>query len=155
VENPEGTGFDVRVGKVSTFVADGSSELLIDKRKTRETTLIADITDGPEIVNIIPGMYVLTTTIEKVNTPDYLVGIIRPRSTLFRSGIILSTGQITPGYCGTLTFGFYNASQYTFSLELGARIASILFLEIEGHAVSYRGQWQNGRVSAVNMEKQI
>jgi len=155
LENPEGAGFDLRVGTISIFTGDEKALLTVDKRKTLPSKVIADVARGDQILNIESGQYVLATTMERVNIPDFLVGIIRPRSTLYRSGIILSSGQVNPGYIGELTFGFYNASPYTFSLEMGARIAHILFGCVEGEAVSYRGQWQDGRISTESIETQI
>jgi deoxycytidine triphosphate deaminase len=155
LENPEGTGFDLRVGVISVFTGDEKALLTVDKRKTPSSKVLASISQGNQIVSIESGQYVLATTIERVNMPDSLVGIIRPRSTLYRSGIILSSGQVNPGYVGELTFGFYNASPYPFSLEIGARIAHILFGCIEGRAEPYKGQWQGGRVSTESIETQI
>jgi deoxycytidine triphosphate deaminase len=155
LENPEGTGFDLRVGAISVFTGEEIALLTLEKRKTPSSKVIASIANGDHIVSIDSGQYVLATTIERVNMPDFLVGIIRPRSTLYRSGIELSSGQVNPGYIGELTFGFYNASSYPFSLEMGARIAHILFGCIEGKATAYKGQWQGGRISTETIEKQI
>jgi len=155
LENPEGTGFDLRVGIISAFSGEEQALLTIDKRKTPSSKVIANITLGDQIVRIDPGQYVLATTIERINMPDFLIGLIRPRSTLYRSGIELSSGQVNPGYIGELTFGFHNASLYPFSLEMGARIAHILFGYVEGKAISYKGQWQGGRISAETIEEQI
>jgi len=155
LENPEGTGFDLRVGAISVFTGKEMALLTVDKRKTPSTMIMANIAQKDRIVNIESGQYLLATTIEKINMPDFLVGIIRPRSTLYRSGIILSSGQVNPGYIGELTFGFYNASPYTFSMEMGARIAHILFSYVEGNAKSYKGQWQGGRISTEAIETQI
>jgi deoxycytidine triphosphate deaminase len=107
------------------------------------------------MVCIKPGDSVLVTTIEKVNMPVSLVGIVRPRSTLYRSGIILSSGQVNPGYSGQLTFGFYNSSPYNFMVQIGARVAHIMFAQIDGKANSYKGQWQGGRISTKEVETQI
>ena len=155
LENPEGTGFDLRVGTISVFTGEEMALLTVDKRKTSSSKVIASIDWGEQIVSILPGQYVLTTTMERINMPDFLIGIIRPRSTLFRSGIELSSGQVNPGYIGELTFGFHNASPYPFSLEMGARIAHILFGYVEGKSVSYKGQWQDGRISTDSLEDQI
>jgi deoxycytidine triphosphate deaminase len=155
LENPEGTGFDLRVGTISVFTGDDKALLTVDKRKTPSSKVLASISQGNQIVSIESGQYVLATTLERVSMPDFLVGIIRPRSTLYRSGIILSSGQVNPGYIGELTFGVYNASPYPFSLEMGARIAHILFGCVEGKARSYKGQWQGGRISTESIETQI
>lgn len=38
-------------------------------------------------------------------------------------------------------------------LEMGARIAHIIFEKVEGGGNRYRGQWQGGRVSAYRKRK--
>jgi len=73
--------------------------------------------------------------------------IIRPRSTLQRCGVALINAAVHPGYRGELTMGIYNAGKNNLRLELGARIAHILFFRTGENISSYRGQWQGGRVS--------
>ena len=51
--------------------------------------------------------------------------------------------------------GIYNFSQENFELELGSRVIHIMFFEIKGKANLYRGQWQGGRVSSEEKEKQV
>ncbi len=153
--NPEGTGLDLRVGKISVFT-ESAAFLGVDERSTLHSVIVADyLTDGQKVVEIKSGEYVLLTTIEKVNMPDDLVGIIRPRGTLFRSGLILMTGQVNPGYSGEQTFGLLNASKFDFRIQLGARVAHILFAEISGSSSKYRGQWNGGRISAHSLERQV
>ena len=153
--NPEGAGIDLRVGIVSEFI-ESKSFLGVDKRSTLNSKKVAEFSDT-EISSYIlkPQEYILVTTIESLNMTNDLVGIIRPRGTLFRSGIILSTGQVNPAYSGELTFGMYNASNFEFEFELGARIAHILVSEVYGTTNPYRGQWQNGRISAPLLERQV
>lgn len=155
LNNPEGTGLDLSVGIISKFVKS-TSYLGIDQRSTLNTEIIATLEkDGNRQIILSPQEYILVTTNEIINMPNSLVGIIRPRGTLFRSGIALYTGQVNPGYDGNLTFGMHNCSPFDFTFELGSRIAHILFLEINGKSVGYRGQWKGGRISAPIMEKQI
>ena len=155
LKDPEGTGLDLSVGIISKFV-ESTSYLGVDQRSTLNTEIVATLEkDGNKQIILSPQEYILVTTNEVINMPKSLVGIIRPRGTLFRSGIALYTGQVNHGYDGTLTFGMYNCSPFKFTFELGARVAHILFLEINGESVKYRGQWKGGRISAPKMEKQI
>jgi deoxycytidine triphosphate deaminase len=155
LNNPEGTGYDLRAGRISKF-QESSAFLGVKNRKTLRTEVVCEVNkNSSELFTLHPGEYCLVTTIEKVNMPLELVGIIRPRGTLFRSGIMLMTGQVNPGYSGEQTFGMYNASPFEFELEMGSRIAHILFAEIEGESAPYRGQWNNGRISVPNIEEQV
>ena len=120
------------------------SELLFEYKKNKPQSLI-----------IKPGESYLVTTVEKVNMPENLTANMWLRSTLYRSGIILSGGNISPGYCGELSFLLFNAGQAEMEIELGARIVHIMFFEVDGMTNSYRGQWKGGRVSSKGKEIQV
>jgi deoxycytidine triphosphate deaminase len=152
LENPEGAGFDLRAGEIFR-IQSGESFLGETERFTPEVDLIAKFGIDKEIL-INPGEYVLVKTIEKINLPDNIAAIFRPRSTLQRSGIALFTATASPGYSGELTFGMRNVGKNPLRLELGARFVHILFFRTTENHSSYRGQWQGGRVST-HSEKEI
>ena len=83
------------------------------------------------------------------------MAIMTPRSTLFRSGVFIFGGQVPPGYKGGLNMGIYNFRNEDFKLEMGARVVHIMFFEVKGESNRYRGQWQGGRVTTKEKEKQI
>ena len=155
INSPEGAGVDLRIGIVSRL-KESKSFLGVKERSTLDSEIVAEYnSDELTSFTLEPKGYILVTTIETINNPSDLVGSIRPRGTLFRSGIMLSTGQVNPDYSGVLTFGMYNASDFEFEFELGSRVAHILFCEVNGTTNPYRGQWQNGRISAPSREEQI
>lgn len=149
--SPEGCGFDLRLGKVWKIKGEGF--LGVKDRKTCEIKLAADL--GNKSIILKPGDFYLVTTIEKVNVPKNLVGILKPRSTLQRMGLILRTTQIAPGYSGELTFALHNAGPAQVKIEMGARIVHVMFARVCGKTAIYRGQWQGGRVTTGKKEKQI
>jgi deoxycytidine triphosphate deaminase len=149
--NPEGAGFDLRVGEV--YGLKGPGLLGIDTRSSSPTELVAS-RDRDHTFVVPAGSYYLVRTIESVNMPLYLAASISPRTTLFRCGLSLDTAKVDPGYKGQLTFGLNNTGPFEFQLELGARIAHIMFDEVIGTSNPYRGQWQGGRVSTTGVEKQ-
>ncbi len=145
LENPEGSGFDLRVGEV--FKIESCGAFLGEKeRHTPKAVSVAKHGQDKEII-LKPGDYVLVKTLEKVNLPEDVAAIFRPRSTLQRCGIGLFTATANPGYSGELTFGMANLGNCDFRLELGARIVHILFFKTSENMSGYRGQWQGGRVS--------
>jgi deoxycytidine triphosphate deaminase len=150
--NPEGAGFDLRLGEV--YKISGSAFLGETHRQTPDVTLVAKY-GGQKSIKIKPGDYFLVKTIEKINLPINLSAVILPRTTTFRSGLFLRTGPVQPGYSGELTFGLKNEGPITVEIEMGARFAHVLFHEIKGLGSQYRGQWQGGRVSATKREKQV
>ena len=152
--NPEGAGFDLRIGKV--FKLQGDSFLGIDERKTPDVKLVAEF-NPKKISKVIikPGEIYLTETYEKFNMPLDLVGILKPRTTLQRSGIIARMAIVDPGYSGTVHPLLYNAGPATVTIEMGARYIFAMFMEIKGKGSKYRGQWQGGRVAATKRERQV
>jgi len=157
MNNPEGAGFDLRLGEV--YELEGEGFLGVEERNTPAINLV-DKNDAskPEAKNFFifgPGKYYLIKTMEKVNLPTTLSGIIFPRTTIFRSGLALFNGIVQPGYCGELTFGLCNLGNNNIKISFGARVAHITFHEVLGQGNEYRGQWQGGRVATGGKEKQV
>ncbi len=112
-----------------------------------------------------PGEFILIRTMEKVNVPKEKINLddnnvlepsklallmldVYPRSTLQRCGIYFMGTKTDPGYSGKLIFALVNMSKFNFNLELGARVANLIFKKVEGDiARPYSGQWMGGRVS--------
>jgi len=154
IKNPEGAGFDLRIGEI--YQISGKGFLGIEDRHTPKVKLLAKYNPKKKRSFIFkPGKYYLMKTVEKVNTPGNVLVLFRPRSTLYRSGMAIFTGNASPGYCGELTFGIVNLGPCEIKIELGARVAHAMFYIVKGKTRKYRGQWQGGRVSTKKKEKQI
>lgn len=152
--NPEGAGFDLRLGEV--YKIKGKGYLGIDERKTPKAALFKKYNSVKiSSIEIKPGESFLVTTLESVNLNENITANLWLRSTLYRSAIILSGGNVAPGYCGKLSFTLFNSGTSSVKVELGARIVHILFYEVKGGGNLYRGQWKGGRVTAEKKEKQV
>lgn len=152
--NPEGAGFDLRLGEV--YKIAGDAFLGETERKTAEIQLVQEYRKGEKrTIEIKPGDYFLVSTIEKVNMPLDLTANFKPRTTTFRSGLFLRTGNVAPGYSGKLTFGLKNDGPITVIMEMGARFVHMQVEEVLGEGNQYRGQWQGGRVAALKKEVQV
>ena len=163
--NPEGAGFDLRLGEV--YQISGTAFLGITDRETPKIKLIAKYNEATfkrslksdrqqiNTVSIKPGDFYLVTTIETVNLPDNICATFIPRTTTFRSGLFLRTGVAQPGYRGKLTFALKNEGPVIVTLELGCRFVHAQFHWVDGGGIPYRGQWQGGRVTTKEREKQI
>lgn len=155
LKNPEGAGLDLRLGEIYSLI-DSGAFLGIDERETPKIKLVARYNrQKPQTFVFKPGNFHLITTLEKVNLPLYLTAHLKPRTTTFRSGLIIRTGNVAPGYQGKLTFALKNEGPVPVRVELGARIVHIQFYLIEGKGTQYRGQWQGGRVTTLKREKQL
>ncbi len=152
--NPEGAGFDLRLGEA--YKITGKAFLGITERHTADIVPVTKyVRNRKSSIKIKPGEFYLVKTIESVNMPDNLTASITPRSTTYRSGLFLRTGNVPPGYCGGLIFGLKNEGPITVEIEMGARFVHIQFSEVAGGGNMYRGQWQGGRVTAKKREKQV
>ncbi len=154
LKNPEGAGFDIRIGEL--YEVSGKGFLGIEERETPKIKLIAKFEEKkPKKVLLQPKTYYLMKTVERLNLPEGLLALFTPRSTLYRSGVYIFGGQTAPGYQGELTTGIYNFRNDNFKLEMGARVMHIMFFEVKGRTNLYRGQWQGGRVATKKKEKQV
>lgn len=151
--NPEGAGFDLRLGEIYRLKSDAF--LGTKERQTPKIELVAQYDPKKnQSFTFHPNDYFLVTTIEKINLPLNLCATFIPRTTTFRSGLFLRTGIAQPGYQGKLTFGLKNEGPIKVTLELGARFVFAIFHQVEG-ATHYCGQWQGGRVTTEKKEIQI
>jgi deoxycytidine triphosphate deaminase len=137
LKSPEGAGFDLRLAEI--YELDNSADnyfLGIEERNTPDVKLVAkheeNKTEQENSFVFEPGKYYLIKTMEKVNLPTSLSGIIFPRTTLFRSGLALFNGIVQPGYCGELTFGICNMGKSKIRVSFGARVVHITFQEVLG-----------------------
>lgn len=86
-----------------------------------------------------PQTFLYASTCEKVSVPNDKCGIIFPRSTFARLGLILPMSfYANPGYEGHLPIIIFNASPCTITLPPYIRIAQLLLLEVKGEAKPYR-----------------
>ena len=160
---PEGAGFDLRLGEL--YRLDGGKAFLGEyERETPKIKLVATYVKRPSRIGkgkakniyiVKPGEYYLATTIEKVNTPLDMTINFKPRTTTFRCGLFLRTGNVAPGYCGKLTFAIKNEGPLPVTLEMGCRIVHAQFEWVDGGGRQYKGQWQGGRVTTRKRERQI
>ncbi len=146
LEKQGGVSFDLRLGEVHEFIGEGF--LGINERKTPETKLLGKFSGNGEKISLESGKYYVVKTIEKVNTPADLAFKMLPRSTLFRSGLLLLGGLGDPGYRGEITLGLLNLGEKPFTIELGSRIANIVFHKVDGKTEEYKGKYQDGILGA-------
>ncbi len=152
---PEGAGFDIRLGEVHKLDG-GKAYLGITHRETPNIKTVAKYNEKKiTSITIKPGQFYLLSSIETFNIPLDITVNFKPRTTLFRSGLFLRTGNVAPGYHGKVTFAVKNEGPIPVIMELGCRFAHAQFYRVEGGGTQYKGQWQGGRVTTKKREKQI
>lgn len=153
--NLEGCGVDLRIGEIYEM-GEGGGFLYRETRKTPDYKLVATFKRGKsQKIKLEPGKFYIGKTVETINTPENLFGIFIPRGTFYANGVLVLGFRVDPGYKGNFRFHLINLSKNNFEIEMGARIANMIFLRVEGKTNLYKGQWQGGRAFIKKEEKQI
>lgn len=153
IETPEGMGYDLRLAEI--FELEGRGHLGVTLRNTPISRSLGRLSEeGPKCISLQGGKYYLVQTVETVAFSAGIGGLIFPRSTLFRSGVLLQSSVVPAGYAGPLTLGLAVWSGEGFDIELGARFAHLVIEDVGEGATNYEGQWNGGRVTTANPEVQ-
>lgn len=93
---------------------------------------------------LLPGQFVLATTMEFVALPDDLTAFVEGRSSLGRMGLFIqNAGWVDPGFQGEITLELYNANRFAIELKAGRRIGQLVFAKMDRAARNpYRGKYQ-------------
>ena len=103
------------------FVMDPSDEKMIERSY--------DIQKGLDKLIINPHEQVLLSTIEYVEIPDDIVGIVELRSTWARHGLSMPPTIIDAGFKGTVTLEVINNAPNGIFLRPETRFAHIVFIK--------------------------
>jgi deoxycytidine triphosphate deaminase len=145
----EGTSVDLRLDSVFIVYDHSDISLTSEGRITAKYDILNPVEkNGKLLYYIDPDSMYFVNTIERVNIPDGIYVDIKPRSTLFRSGIELDVTGINPGYQGQLTYMMYNRLKVPMVIERKFRICQLIFHEIKGDCNKYNGNWQGGKISS-------
>ena len=94
---------------------------------------------------IRPKSFVLATTQEYINLPNYLTAFVEGRSSIGRVGLFVqNAGWVDPGFSGQITLELFNAGDYAIQLTKGMRIGQLVFSTMTSPAEHpYTGKYQN------------
>jgi dCTP deaminase len=83
--------------------------------------------------DLLPGEYVLVSTLETIKIPNYLMSVLYPRSSTNRKGLSLDlTGIIDAGYEGQLILPMRNnTNAQTVRLYPGERVCQVVFERLD------------------------
>ena len=132
---------DIRLGNTFSVVDDTPSGIIKLDADIKYKTITADT------YLILPGQFVLATTMEYFELPDNLTAFVEGRSSLGRMGLFIqNAGWVDPGFKGEITLELYNANRCAIELKVGRRVGQLVFAEMDASAVNpYRGKYQGQR----------
>lgn len=100
-------------------------------------------TNDDEVV-LEPGVPYLAHTKESIDLPNDIAAQLTGRSSIGRQGIIVhkTAGWIDPSFTGQLTLELMNMSNQKRTLEVGSRVAQLVFFQLDRPSSGYNGKYQ-------------
>lgn len=95
---------------------------------------------------IDPGGFILASTMEHIELPDYLVARVEGRSSIGRLGLMVhvTAGFIDPGFKGNITLEIKNIGNRPITISKGDRICQLAFEQLDYPCEnSYNGHYQD------------
>jgi deoxycytidine triphosphate deaminase len=132
---------DIRLGNTFSVVEDSSAGIIDLEREIRYKTIETDK------YLLLPGQFVLATTMEYIALPEDLTAFVEGRSSLGRMGLFIqNAGWVDPGFCGEITLELYNANRCAIELTAGRRVGQLVFARMDAPALKpYNGKYQGQR----------
>ena len=141
LEQIQPASIDIRIGNTYSIFEDFlSGTISLDKElKYKQITTDKYL--------LLPGQFVLATTMEYFELPDNLTAFVEGRSSLGRMGLFIqNAGWVDPGFKGEITLELFNANRYAIELNAGRRVGQLVFAQLDDNALNpYRGKYQGQR----------
>ena len=129
---------DVRLGNTFSIVEDTPTGIITLNSEIKYKTITADN------YLLLPGQFVLATTMEYFELPDDLTAFVEGRSSLGRMCLFIqNAGWVDPGFNGEITLELFNANRCAIELQCGRRVGQLVFAKMDDHALNpYSGKYQ-------------
>ena len=137
-EQVQPASVDIRLGDTFSVVEDSASGIITLDNQISYKTIQTDT------YLLLPGQFVLATTMEYFELPDDLTAFVEGRSSLGRMGLFVqNAGWVDPGFHGEITLELYNANRCAIELKAGRRVGQLVFAKLDDTALHpYRGKYQ-------------
>jgi dUTP pyrophosphatase len=137
-EQVQPAGVDLTLDEVETF----SSPLVLSEQST-ELAKVEKLNPLEGKYSLKPGAYKITYS-ETVNIPNDAIGLVFPRSSLLRSGVMVCTAVWDPGYRGKGSGLLLVLNPSGATLLRGSRLAQLIIIKTTRKPdFTYRGKYQN------------
>ena len=126
------------MGNTFSIVEDTSTGIINLENEIKYKTIETDT------YVLLPGQFVLATTMEYFELPDDLTAFVEGRSSLGRMGLFIqNAGWVDPGFKGEITLELFNANRCAIELKSGRRVGQLVFAEMDDVALNpYNGKYQ-------------
>ena len=132
---------DIRLGSTYSVVEDSSDGIIRLGNRVHYKTIHADT------YLLLPGQFVLATTMEYFKLPINLTAFVEGRSSIGRLGLFIqNAGWVDPGFEGEITLELFNANRCAVELQAGRRVVQLVFAQLDADARNpYQGKYQGQR----------
>lgn len=140
-EQMQPASVDIRLGNTFSIVEDTSTGIISLDNNIKYKTIETDT------YLLLPGQFVLATTMEYFELPDDLTAFVEGRSSLGRLGLFIqNAGWVDPGFKGEITLELFNANRCAIELKAGRRVGQLVFAKMDEKALHpYNGKYQGQR----------
>ena len=130
---------DIRLSDTFSVVEDTSMGIITMEKEIKYKTIKTD-----QYI-LLPGQFVLATTVECVSLPSNITAFVEGRSSLGRMGLFIqNAGWVDPGFKGEITLELFNANRCAIELKSGRRVGQLVFAQMDAKALApYNGKYQN------------
>lgn len=132
---------DVRLGNTFSVVEDSPTGIITLESEIQYKTIETDT------YILLPGQFVLATTMEYFSLPNNLTAFVEGRSSLGRMGLFIqNAGWVDPGFKGEITLELFNANRCAIELKAGRRVGQLVLAQMDAEALKpYNGKYQGQR----------
>jgi len=138
---------DVRLGECLYNVDEDFTVTTFAQRSRHNVTFATrtNAVDGFDDHVLQPDTRYLAHTKETVSLPDDVAAQLTGRSTIGRLGVIVhkTAGFIDPSFSGQIVLELMNFANEPVRLEVGKRVAQLVFFELSSPSSGYDGKYQN------------
>ncbi len=136
-------GFDLTLREVALLQSSGSLGVSNENRVLPPLSPLDFDSQG--FLTLAPGTYIVTYN-EIVHLTADVMALVRPRSSLLRSGVAVHTAVWDAGYHGRSQSLLAVYNPQGFRLEKNARVVQLVFLRLSGPTQGYQGTYQGENV---------
>lgn len=126
-------GYDLRLASDGFRVFSPIASTEIDPKNFDERSLVEaplmNAPDGSRYWLLPPHSYALGVTVEAFNLPRNVIGFCLGKSSYARSGLIVNTTPLEPGWRGRLVLEFSNSANLPVRIYADEGIAQVTFFE--------------------------
>ena len=153
-EQVQPASVDIRLGDTFSIVEDSATGMISLENEINYKTIKTDT------YILLPGQFVLATTMEYIDLPNNLTAFVEGRSSLGRMGLFIqNAGWVDPGFKGEITLELFNANRCAIELRSGRRVGQLVFAQMDDFALNpYNGKYQGQKGatgSKVYMDSEI